>query len=113
MAHSGSSFAILSNCGCASSYQKSCSNATPRLKGARTDGEQDTEKDTLPKRSTGGAACAAIGRAVSATRKGVNIFIGLDYRTVKTPSGIGATAARTGTSSAIPASFYPRIRLTN
>src|ERR1700721_1763220 len=93
MAHWGSSFAIRSNCGCASSYQKSCSKATPRLKGARTDGEQETGKDTFPKRSAAGvagvadaadavgAACAARGRAVNAMRSSVNIFIAWNYRT--------------------------------
>src|ERR1700733_2701052 len=61
IAQSGSAFAIRSNCGWASSYQKSWSNATPRLKGARTDAEQDTGKDTSPSRSPGGGAAGAPG----------------------------------------------------
>src|SRR5579863_3099026 len=96
MAQAGSAFAIRSNCGRASSYQKSWSKATPRLKGARTDAEQDTEKDTSPSFSPAGAAVGAgagvampavapvaaglaRGRAVSARRRGVNIFMGRQF----------------------------------
>jgi hypothetical protein len=49
IAHDGSAATIFSNCGRASSYQKSWSSATPRLKLARTGGEQDTGNDTAPK----------------------------------------------------------------
>ena len=56
IAHDGSAARIFSNCGRASSYQKSCSNATPRLKLARTDGEQDTGNDTVPRCSSVTAA---------------------------------------------------------
>jgi hypothetical protein len=52
MAHPGSAAAILSNCGAASSYQKSCSNATPRLNAALACGEQDTANDTVPRCSS-------------------------------------------------------------
>src|SRR5271155_2584229 len=84
IAQAGSAFAIRSNCGRASSYQKSWSSATPRLKGARTDAEQDTENDTSPSLSPGGAAVGATGaaagdaraRAVNARRRGVNVFMG-------------------------------------
>jgi hypothetical protein len=49
---------MFSNCGRASSYQKSWTNATPRLKLARTDGEHDTGNDTVPKCSPGGGTSA-------------------------------------------------------
>src|SRR5580658_826074 len=102
IAQVGSAFAMRSNCGWASSYQKSWSNATPRLKGARTDAEQDTEKDTSPSRSPGGAAVrvagatgaaavgvagaagvagvagAAMGSAVNARRRAANFLMGVN-----------------------------------
>src|ERR1700728_705513 len=61
IAQSGSASAIRSNCGWASSYQKSWSTATPRVQGAPTDAEQDTGKDTSPSRSPGGGAAGAPG----------------------------------------------------
>src|SRR5580658_1847736 len=96
IAQVGSAFAMRSNCGWASSYQKSWSNATPRLKGARTDAEQDTEKDTSPSRSPGGAAVrvagatgaaavgvagaagVAMGSAVNARRRAANFLMGVN-----------------------------------
>src|SRR5579862_101253 len=53
MAQLGSVLAMRSNCGPASSYQKSWSRATPRLKEAWTSGEQDIAKDTVPSFSSG------------------------------------------------------------
>src|ERR1700722_8977469 len=53
MAQAGSRAAIRVNCRSASSYQKSCSSATPRLKGARIAGAQDTPKVTVPSFSSG------------------------------------------------------------
>src|SRR5271170_1310109 len=93
IAQLGSAFSICSNCRCASSYQKSCSKATPRLKGACTAAEHETEKETVPRRSGEAAAeeCmdsippdwAATGRAVRASSRDASIFIALDYRTRK------------------------------
>src|SRR6202165_159968 len=82
MAQPGSRFTIRSNCGCASSYQKSCSNATPRLKGVRTDGEHETAKDTFPSCSPARmSARAAMGSVKRANRSEVSILMAKDYRT--------------------------------
>src|SRR5579863_5061893 len=83
IAQAGSDFAMRSNCGRASSYQKSWSNATPRLKGARTDAEQDTEKDTSPRRSpvgTAGAAAGVAGLAVAAGVAGSAVARGREWQ---------------------------------
>src|SRR5271156_5105765 len=62
MAQAGSCAAIRLNWRCASSYQKSCRRATPRLKGARTAAEQDTAKLTVPSFSSGSIArLASVG----------------------------------------------------
>jgi hypothetical protein len=45
-----------SNCTRASSYQKSCSNATPRSKGFCTLAAHETGKSTVPSRSPAGAS---------------------------------------------------------
>src|ERR1700722_18800169 len=81
MAQEGSAATIFSNCGRASSYQKSWSNATPRLKLVCTDGEQETGNDNVPKCSSWAdaaepvapcaAALAASGSAAMQTRKAI------------------------------------------
>src|ERR1700728_927693 len=63
IAQAGLRAAIRVNCRCASSYQKSCSRATPRLKGARTAGAQDTPKLTVPSFSSGSMARLAANGA--------------------------------------------------
>src|ERR1700722_3213587 len=65
IAQAGSRAAIRVNCRCASSYQKSCSSATPRLKGARTAGAQDTAKLTDPSFSSGSIARLAADAAAA------------------------------------------------
>src|ERR1700693_6177367 len=51
MAQKGSAAAMRWNWGLASSYQKSCSSATPRLKLARTEGAQEVGNATVPRLS--------------------------------------------------------------
>src|ERR1017187_7134419 len=90
MAQPGSALAISSNCRSASSYQKSCSSATPQLNGACTLAAHETENDTVPSRS-GAAAVpgwagwsiaiwANRGREDRASRGSRSIFIAFDYR---------------------------------
>src|SRR6185437_1317963 len=62
MAQVGSRLRIRSNCGCDSSYQKSCSRATPRLKLAWVEGAQETENEMVPRRSFGWVADWRVGR---------------------------------------------------
>ena len=98
IAHDGSAATIFSNCGRASSYQKSWSNATPRLKLARTAGEHETGNDTVPRRSpaTGVvgslasrlAAPAASGSRAMQTRKDIQT----DVRNLMTQDSIKSAA---------------------
>src|SRR5271168_3276809 len=97
IAQPGSALAISSNCRRASSYQKSCSNATPRLNGACTALAHETEKLTVPSRSgadvlAGCAAsilpmviCATAVREVKANMENARILIANDYRTSEFP----------------------------
>ena len=94
IAHAGSAFAISPNCRSASGYQKSCSNATPRLKDACTDGAQVTAKDTVPRRSCAASVdradwsiwptvdCATEETVIEVSREIASIFIATDYRMI-------------------------------
>src|SRR5271165_5358304 len=90
MAQFGSALAISSNWCCASSYQKSCSSATPRLNGACTLAAQETEKETVPSRSGAEASTGRAGWSMAiwatqtmedrASRGSRSIFIAIDYK---------------------------------
>jgi hypothetical protein len=84
IAQLGSAFAIRSNCGCASAYQKSCSSATPRSNDACSPGEHETENETAPSRSPavspaliggGVAVWANAPQAEAAKRQSVKVFM--------------------------------------
>src|SRR6185312_6883761 len=93
IAHPGSALAICSNCGLASSYQKSCSSATPRLIAACSEGAQEVAKDTVPSRSVGAGfteeLCAIAPKAKTpiSNTKGVFMAERLIVRILSAASG--------------------------